>query len=105
MVRSFPERDFSLPLSSVTVSKPLPERFGTTASTWTGGPAKAPRIGPQWARFASIREDGALLDGAAALPAMPATAPTAAHPAARAPALIHLVRVMRPVFPVTLGLG
>src|SRR6476620_8347573 len=81
MVSWPPETAFTLPLSSVTVMKPLPALLSTTAVACTGGPWN-PRRGPAWRVEVPCF---ALLDGAAALPAMPATAPARAQRPITAP--------------------
>src|SRR5205807_9206462 len=64
MVSWPPERDLTLPESSVTVMNPLPALFRTTAFACTAGPPRWPKSGPtRRPEFAFL----ALLDGAAAL--------------------------------------
>src|SRR5438132_5610193 len=90
MVSWPPERDLTLPESSVTVMNPLPALFRTTAFACTAGPPRWPKSGPtRRPEFAFL----ALLDGAAALPAIPAAAPPSAHSAITAPMRTALERL------------
>src|SRR2546423_10887745 len=105
MVMSLPLIDLTVPPSDVTVMKPVPALFGTTVSEWTPGPPGPP--GP-WkkppargkARFVAVALlllfFFELLLGAAALPAIPASAPTSAQTTMTTPSWGSLMRLMVP---------
>src|SRR3954447_10702574 len=96
---SFPPTDLTVPASDVTVMKPSPALLGTTASAWTAGPprwkAGPPRKRNPW-RGAVVELFFELLLGAAALPAMPARAPTSAQTAMTTPSWGSLIGLMIP---------
>src|SRR3954453_23974986 len=98
---SSPLTDLTLPASEVTVMKPSPALLGTTASAWTAGPPgpPGPPRKPKWrgAAFEVLPDFLELLLGAAALPAMPARAPTSAHTTMTTPSWGSLIALMMAV--------
>ena len=93
IVSWLPESDLSLPLSIVTVSKPVPALFGTTNCPCTGGPPSL-RMPLRMLNMNGCRpaaREDPLFDGAAAVPAIPAITPAVAQTAAAPAAVIRVL--------------